>query len=65
MADVFVSYSRRDVAFAHVLVDSLEAGRSLTRAEWALYMPSAEPFQPACPYIYFCVIVWAVALPIQ
>jgi WD40 repeat protein len=24
-------------------------GRSLTPAEWAIYLPASDPYQPACP----------------
>ncbi len=42
MSDVFISYSRKDVAFAHILVDALKARNLETWIDWEDIPPSAD-----------------------
>lgn len=42
MADVFISYSRKDIAFAHILVDALKFNELETWIDWEDIPPSAD-----------------------
>ncbi len=42
MSDVFISYSRKDVAFAHILVDALKSRGLETWIDWEDIPPSAD-----------------------
>ena len=42
MADVFISYSRKDIAFAHILVDALKSNALETWIDWEDIPPSAD-----------------------
>jgi WD40 repeat protein len=42
MSDVFISYSRKDIAFAHILVDALKSNGLETWIDWEDIPPSAD-----------------------
>ena len=42
MSDVFISYSRKDIAFAHILVDALKSNNLETWIDWEDIPPSAD-----------------------
>jgi len=42
MSDVFISYSRRDKKFVHILHDALENSAKKTWVDWEDILPTSE-----------------------